>query len=180
MRNLLKALLVVSTIITVNGRLGYGALLKNSYEDHRVSMACTYSISVYGKKGTDFKPIVDAAFDEVDRIDRLMSHYKSDSPLSKINQAPANHSVKVEPELFDFLAECFQYSKSSDGAFDITVGPLMKAWGFFRGEGRLPTDAELSKTRKIIGYQHVILDSKDHTIKFDRTGVEAVEIEVCF
>ncbi len=114
------------------------------YEADRVSMACTYSISVYGKKGTDLKAILDAAFDEVDRIDRLMSHYKSDSPLSKINREAALHPVKVEPELFDFLTECLRYSKSSSGAFDITVGALMKSWGFFRGEGRMPSEKELS------------------------------------
>ncbi len=172
MRDLLKALLVVSTIITFTTQTGYGDLLKNNYEDHRVSMACTYSIAVYGKNGTNFKAIVDAAFDEVDRIDRLMSHYKPNSPLSKINQAAANHPVKVEPELFDFLAECFQYSKSSDGAFDITVGPLMKAWGFFRGEGKMPTKYELNQVRKFIGYQHVILDDSHQTIKFDQVGIE--------
>jgi FAD:protein FMN transferase len=142
------------------------------YEADRVSMACTYSISVYGKNGTDFKSIVDAGFDEVDRIDRLMSHYKSDSPLSKINREAAQHPVKVEPELFNFLNECLQYSKDSEGAFDITVAALMKAWGFFRGEGRMPTTAELQKTKKLIGYHHVILDRKNQTIKFDQAGVE--------
>lgn len=144
----------------------------NFYEDYRVSMACTYAISAYGKSGTDLKPIVTAAFDEVDRIDRLMSHYKPDSPLSKINQAAAHHPVKVEPELFKFLAGCLEYSKSSDGAFDITVGPLMKAWGFFRGEGRMPNQKELQAVRQKIGYQHVILNAKEKTIRFDRTGIE--------
>ena len=84
--------------------------------------------------------IVEDAFDEVDRIDRLMSHYKADSPLSRINREAARHPVTVEPELFDFLAESMRYNRESDGAFDITVGPLMKAWGFFGGEGRMPSE----------------------------------------
>ena len=82
------------------------------------------------------------AFDEVDRIDRLMSHYKPESPLSRLNRDAAASPVPVEPELFDFIADSIRYSRDSDGAFDITVGPLMKAWGFFRGEGRLPSDAD--------------------------------------
>ena len=103
-------------------------------------MACVYAIEAYGPDAAALPRIVEEAFDEVDRIDRLMSHYKADSPLSRINREAARHPVPVDPELFDFIAEAMRYSRESDGAFDITVGPLMKAWGFFRGEGRMPSD----------------------------------------
>ncbi|MEP7343189.1 MAG: FAD:protein FMN transferase [Acidobacteriota bacterium] len=142
------------------------------YEDSRVSMACTYSIVVYGDDVQPLRQIVDAAFDEVDRIDRLMSHYKPDSPLSRLNREAAKGPMKVEPELFDFLAECLRYSRASDGAFDITVGPLMKAWGFFRGEGRMPSEQKLTAARRSVGYQHVILNAQERTVYFDRAGVE--------
>ena len=59
-------------------------------------------------------------------------------PLSRLNREAARRPVMVEPELFDFIAEAMRYTRESDGAFDITVGPLMKAWGFFRGDGRVP------------------------------------------
>jgi thiamine biosynthesis lipoprotein len=65
-----------------------------------------------------------------------------------------------------------KYSRESDGAFDVTVGPLMKAWGFFRGEGRLPGEDELSEVRARIGYSHVTLRAGDRTIQFDRPGIE--------
>src|SRR5881396_4317864 len=108
------------------------------FEDSRISMACTHTIVVYGYEAQALPRAVDAALDEVDRIDRLMSHYKADSPLSRINREAARHPVGVDAELFDFIAEAMRYNRESDGAFDVTVGPLMKAWGFFRGEGRLP------------------------------------------
>jgi len=142
------------------------------YEDSRVSMACVYSIVVYGDDPQPLRQAVDAAFDEVDRIDRLMSHYKPDSPLSRLNREAAKGPVKIEPELFDFLAECLRYGRASDGAFDVTVGPLMKAWGFFRGEGRMPSEQELSAARRGVGYQHVILNAQERTVYFDRPGVE--------
>jgi thiamine biosynthesis lipoprotein len=142
------------------------------YEDSRVSMACTYSIVAYGNDVPLLKQAVDAALDEVDRIDRLMSHYKPDSPLSQLNREATKAPVKTDPELFDFLAECLRYSRESDGAFDITVGPLMKAWGFFRGEGRMPSEQELTKARRGVGFQHVILDEKERTVFFDQLGVE--------
>jgi thiamine biosynthesis lipoprotein len=65
-----------------------------------------------------------------------------------------------------------RYSRESDGAFDVTVGPLMKAWGFFRGEGRMPTESELADARSQTGYGRVILDDKAKTIYFNRPGVE--------
>src|SRR5262249_20358047 len=142
------------------------------YEDNRVSMGCVYTIVVYGRNIAPLREAAAAALDEVDRIDRLMSNYKNDSELSRVNREAAERAIKVDPELFDFIAECLRYSRESDGAFDITVGPLMKAWGFFRGEGRAPDEAELAEARNRVGYQHVILNQKDGTIFFDKTGVE--------
>jgi thiamine biosynthesis lipoprotein len=142
------------------------------YEDSRMAMGCAYSIVMYGHDTERLRRIADAAFDEVERLDRLMSHYRADSPLSRLNREAAQGAVKVEPELFDFIAECQRYSRESDSAFDITVGPLMKAWGFFRGEGRMPTESELSATRRCIGFQHLTLNSAERTIQFDQPGVE--------
>jgi thiamine biosynthesis lipoprotein len=135
-------------------------------------MACVYSIVAYGPDARTLPSAVEAALDEVDRIDRLMSHYRPESPLSRLNREAAAGPVTVEPELFDFLTECMRYSRESDGAFDVTVGPLMKAWGFFRGEGRLPDANELSGVRGRIGYSHVTLRAGERTIQFDRPGVE--------
>ena len=116
--------------------------------------------------------IVDEAFDEVDRIDRLMSHYKANSPLSRINREAAQHPVAVEPELFDFIVDAMRYHRDSGGAFDITVGPLMKAWGFFQGEGRVPSETELAAARRHVGGAHVLLNPVSKTIAFDEPGVE--------
>ena len=137
-----------------------------------MSMACAYAIVAYGEDAGALPRIVEAAFDEVDRIDRLMSHYKPESPLSRLNREAARGPVAVDPELFDFLGESLRYSRESDGAFDITVGPLMKAWGFFRGGGRVPDSAELAALREEVGYRHVVLDPRARTIHFDRPGVE--------
>ena len=113
-----------------------------------------------------------AALDEVDRIDRLMSHYRPDSPLSRLNREAASGPVAVEPELLAFLDLCLRWSRESDGAFDVTVGPLMKAWGFFRDEGRVPGKGELAAALEVVGYRHVRLDREAGTVRFDRPGVE--------
>jgi FAD:protein FMN transferase len=150
---------------------GPGAPLAR-HEASRMSMGCAYAIVAYGRDAAALPGIVEAAFDEVDRIDRLMSHYKPESGLSRLNREAAAGPVAVDPELFGLIAESLRYSRESDGAFDITVGPLMKAWGFFRGGGRVPTGDELAELRGRIGYEHVVLDAARKTIRFDRPGVE--------
>lgn len=135
-------------------------------------MGCAYAIEAYGLDAEELKGAVEAAFDEVDRIDRLMSNYKRDSALSIINREAAGHPVIVEPELFDFIVVAMRYGHESEGAFDITVGPLMKAWGFFRGEGRVPAATELDAVRRHVGLQHVMLNPAARTIAFDDSGVE--------
>ena len=107
-------------------------------------MACAYAIEAYAPPSVDLRVVLEEAFDEVDRIDRLMSHYKSESPLSRLNREAARHAVTVDKELFDFIERSLRYSDESDGAFDITVGPLMKTWGFFRGEPRVKKDADVT------------------------------------
>ena len=138
----------------------------------RIAMACEYAIEAYGPDADGLARILDEAFDEVDRIDRLMSHYKADSPLSRVNREASERPIAVDRELFDFVAAAMRYSQASNGAFDITVGPLMKAWGFFGGEGRVPSAAERARARRLVGGAHVTLDDAAHTIAFDAAGVE--------
>jgi thiamine biosynthesis lipoprotein len=171
-RRTLKGLLVLLSVAAAaapaHGRRGE----LHHYEATRLSMACVYAIELYGPDAQNLPSVVNDAFDEVDRIDRLMSHYKADSPLSRINREAGRHAVPVEPELFDFIADAMRYNRQSGGAFDITVGPLMKAWGFFRGEGRMPSAGELADARRVVGATHVLLDAQAKTIRFDEPGVE--------
>ena len=162
----------VSALLLVSLNAGARPDDLHRYEATRVSMACVYAIEMYGPDASALPVIADAAFDEVDRIDRLMSHYKAESPLSQINREAAGRPVTVDKELFDFIADAMRYNRESRGAFDITVGPLMKAWGFFRGDGRVPSPSELNAVRRLVGPQNVVLDAANHAIRFAHPGVE--------
>ena len=78
----------------------------------------------------------------------------------------------VEKELFDFLKLSIDYGRTTGGTFDITVGPLMKSWGFFDKKGRVPEAGELNSVMARVGFKHVVLNERTHTIRFDREGVE--------
>lgn len=140
--------------------------------ESRLAMGCAFSLVAHGRDVEGLQQAAEAAFTEVDRIDRLMSHYRRDSPLSLVNQEAAQRPVAVDDELFAFLDECLRYSRESEGAFDVTVGPLMKAWGFFRGEGRVPPPEELAFVRARVGYANVLLDPTHRTVAFAHPGVE--------
>jgi thiamine biosynthesis lipoprotein len=135
-------------------------------------MGTVFTVAVYGRDRSFLAEVVEQVFEEVDRLDKQMSNYKSDSELSAINREAAGHPVVVEPGLFHLLEISAHRSEETDGAFDITVGPLMKSWGFFRGRGRLPTGAEITQVLKRVGYQHVKLDVQHRTIRFDEPGID--------
>jgi thiamine biosynthesis lipoprotein len=134
------------------------------------AMGTTFSVVAYGEERAELDSAVAAAFEEVHRLDRMLSNYDSKSEWSEVNRGAGLHPVAVSHELFQLLAECMRYSRESEGAFDITVGPLMKTWGFYNGEGLLPHSAAVTAVLERVGYRHVRLDAG--TVRFDRAGVE--------
>jgi FAD:protein FMN transferase len=136
------------------------------------AMGSTYTVELYGYDRIKMEAAADAALDEARRLDDLLSNYKPESEWSRVNRMAAQGPVKISPELFQLLSACWEYSKESEGAFDITVGPLMKVWGFYKGTGHLPHRAEVAAAMERVGYRHMHLDSRAQTVWFDRQGVE--------
>ena len=146
--------------------------LTTALERAEEAMGTTFSIVLHGPNPLALDKAADAAFDEAHRLDRMLSNYQPSSEWSEVNRSAWGRAVKVSNELFDLLAACAVYSRQSDGAFDITVGPLIKVWGFYKGEGRMPRPQELAAARARVGYEHVRLDPSARTVRFAREGVE--------
>lgn len=136
------------------------------------AMGTTFSVILYGDDMKKMEEAVDAVFAELLRLDRMLSNYNPASEWSTINRDAAAGPVAVSPELFQLLSECLRYSRESDGAFDISVGPLMKVWGFYRGSGALPAPEEVVRALRQVGYSHLLLEPTAGTVQFDRFGVE--------
>jgi thiamine biosynthesis lipoprotein len=166
------SLLIAALLVTCHSSLVTASDAPVRYEASHESMGTIFTVAVYGRDRTFLAEVVEQVFEEVDRLDEQMSNYKPESELSAINREAAGHPVIVEPGLFHLLEICVQRSEQTGGAFDITVGPLMKSWGFFRGRGRLPTSAEINDVLKRVGYRHLKLDAGRRTIRFDESGVD--------
>jgi len=152
-------------------------LLTSSVEAQRLerntdAMGATFSVVLYGNSQASMNQAIDAAFDEAHRLDEILSNYKPASEWSRINREAAAHPVAVSPELFQLLYDCIDYSRASEGTFDLTVGPLMRAWGFFGGTHHVPSSDELREVLRIVGYQHIQLNARDRSVRFDRPGIE--------
>lgn len=160
---------IAATLLFVSAALAQPLL---RLEKTTNAMGAVYTIIVYGTDRDKMEAAVDAALDEAHRLDGLLSNYQPASEWSQVNRDAASKPVKVSPELFRLLAACDAYSRASEGAFDISVGPLMKVWGFFKGTGKLPETGAVTAALTDVGYRHVHLDAAAQTVSFDRAGVE--------
>ena len=112
------------------------------------------------------------AFAAIDQVDQLMSTYREDSEMSKINRLAAQKPVEVSPETFNLLRKAIEYSRMTEGAFDITVAPLVHLWRQVAREDRLPTRQEMDQVLEKVGYEKIELSSENRTVFFAQEGVE--------
>jgi thiamine biosynthesis lipoprotein len=138
----------------------------------RNAMGTIFAIYLYAQDEEQAGASFEAAFEEIARLEEALSNYRPSSEISRINRLAAHGPVTTDPEVFGLLETSLAYSQRSGGAFDVTVGPLMRAWGFFRGEGRYPTNEELRSARENVGSEKVELDATQRAVRFAAPGVE--------
>ncbi|MBI4876866.1 MAG: FAD:protein FMN transferase [Acidobacteria bacterium] len=164
----MKPLVLILLLAPVAARAGEMLRVENSLD----AMGTTYTVVAYGTDRNVLIGATEGAFEEVRRLDRMLSNYRPESELSEVNRFGAERAVAAGPELFGLLSACVEYSRRSQGTFDITVGPLMKVWGFYRGSGRLPHRAEIRGALARVGYKNILLDARTQTVRLARAGVE--------
>jgi len=138
----------------------------------RAAMACEFQILLNAGQQSG---ATEAALDAMDLIERLedqLSWFRDTSELTRINRTAATAPVIVERRLFQLLVEGISLSEQTQGAFEITAGPLWKLWGFHRREGKMPTEADIQRALTQTGSHQVRLDAEARTIRFARHGVE--------
>jgi thiamine biosynthesis lipoprotein len=112
------------------------------------------------------------ALDQVDQVESRLTVYRDDSAASQLNQRAAHGPFALDEDVYDLLKVAYLLSEDTDGAFDITAGALVKAWGFFRRAGRVPTMAERADALSKSGFRNVLLDDGDRSCRFLLEGIE--------
>ncbi len=173
MRSALRSGLQVAAVLAL-AACGYSQTAPRTqlYTYRHPAMGTEFTVYLYASNEASARAASDDVFDEVDRIEQELSNYRPSSELSRINQQAYAAPVTTDPETFRFLEAAQHWSETSGGAFDMTVGPLMKVWGFFDHKGRIPSAEELEDTRQTVGYQHVELDAATRSVRFSAAGME--------
>lgn len=129
-------------------------------------MGTVFAIHLYAESEIQALSFFEVAFEEVERLEETLSKFRPSSEICRINRLAAAQAVTTDPEVFSLVEESLRYSEQTSGSFDITVGPLMRTWGFFRSEGHFPNPEELSAARGRTGFDKVLLDRGSRTIQF--------------
>lgn len=124
-------------------------------------------LTAYGPNG---QKAVDDAMERIKEIDSMMSVSSKTGDIYKINEAAGKQPVKVSPETRYVVETAQHYSQLSDGAFDITIGPLVNLWGIGKKEDVPPLSA-IKAAQKLIDYKKLELDASAGTIGLPQEGM---------
>ena len=126
-------------------------------------MGTLFTITLYARDKTNAQIAARAAFQRISDLDDLMSDYQADSELMRLCDQPSCTPVQVSADLFQVLEKAQHFSRLSEGAFDVTVGPYVRLWRFARKKKILPTTGELRSAADSVGFEKLRLDGKKRT-----------------
>lgn len=145
------------------------------YKDSKDIMGTKWDITIVGVSLSKAKKVSNEVFNDIKHIDKIMSLYKYNSELSKINELANGEKwfeeINISSEIAELLKEALKVSDLSNGAFDVTIAPLVKLWGFAGGKYKVPTEDEIRKAKELVNYRNIILNSDKSTIKFLKKGM---------
>jgi len=137
----------------------------------RMTMGTIARILVTAENPDQANQAISAAFDNIFHIEKLMSDYDPESQLSQVNQNAFENPVQVDAELFEVLTTAKAYSCLSNGAFDVTIGPVVQLWRKAKEDNITPAAGALKKAKAAVGYENLILDTENKTVQFAREGM---------
>jgi thiamine biosynthesis lipoprotein len=134
-------------------------------------MGTHFKIIVYAMDQDAARKAVRAAFDRIAALDASMSDYKDSSELMKLCAKAGGEPVQVSDELFFVLTKAVEASEKSGGAFDVTVGPVVRLWRRARRTKKLPDADELKKALALVGYKNIKLDPQNRAVQMLKPGM---------
>lgn len=165
-------------VVVLIGTLGHLIPLSDDrprFEFESKHMGTTFRVVLYAADAATAKKAAVAVFARVAELDNCMSDYKPASELMRLCKSfatKAGEPVKVSDDLFFVLSKAQELSKKSDGAFDVTVGPVVQLWRLARRTQELPDSKEFAAARAKVGYQKVKLDAAKKTVQLTTPGMQ--------
>lgn len=142
------------------------------YRQSRYAMGSICEIRLWCRSAGEAHGAFAIGFGEIDRIEQVFSAYHNESELALVNGHAGSGAVQVSDEFFDLTRYAVRSWREFGGSVDVTVGPLMKAWGFREGEPHMPSQKELLEAQDLVGGSKLSLDRRMRTVRFLREGVQ--------
>ncbi len=142
------------------------------YEAVEAHMGTLIRIKLYADESQQVPTAFRAAFDRIAQLDDALSDYKPASELNRLSGNAVGKPVKVSADLFRVLAASRKLSEESDGAFDVTLGPVIRLWRQARIDHRLPSPEALREAAGRCGYGKLHLDAAAGTVLLDQPGMQ--------
>ncbi|MFM9069533.1 MAG: FAD:protein FMN transferase [Planctomycetota bacterium] len=144
----------------------------SKYQQTQAHMGTSFTVVLYAPDEPTATRAFTAAFARIQALDEKLSDYRDESELSRLSAAaPTPQPVPLSEDLFRVLSRAQAISGQSEGAFDVTVGPLTRLWRRSRRQRELPTAERLQAAREATGYQHLVLDQDRQTARLERPGM---------
>ncbi|MBI1841582.1 MAG: FAD:protein FMN transferase [Verrucomicrobia bacterium] len=134
-----------------------------SFQFTEAHMGTMWSITCYGPDRETVSSAAKAAFQRVAELDAMMTDYDSNSELLRLGEAQSGVAHPISRELLEVMAAAQKVSRESEGAFDITAGPLIQAWRRARRQRELPSGERLAEALSVVGYTNLSLDLRHST-----------------
>lgn len=142
-------------------------------ETHRrtqLIMGTNVEITAVSRNAEMAEDAITAGFEEIRRLDRLLSTYKESSEISRINRSAGNKPVAVSPEVLNLIREAVKVADMTGGGFNIAIGPAIALWGVSENP-RIPSGGELEAVRPLVDYRNIRVDDQSRTVYLPKAGM---------
>jgi thiamine biosynthesis lipoprotein len=164
LRFILRISLLIWTAYML-GALCLQATPLHRYQYSQIAMGVQVTITVYAPDRATAERACAAAFERIAELEQIMSDYRPDSELMRLCARAGGPPVRVSEELYFVLKRARELSQRTEGAFDVTVGPLVQLWRRARRTGQFPTERELQEANRCVGYEKVVLNDAERTVQ---------------
>lgn len=137
-----------------------------------ILLTSPFEMTVVAKDTLEANYYIDLAIAEVKRVENLVSDWKPETQISRVNQNAGIQPIQVDDEVFQLVKRAIKISKLTDGAFDISYASMDKIWKFDGSMKVMPTPEAIAKSVEKVGYQKIILNEKEKTIFLRDKGMK--------
>ena len=165
--------LMATILISLSNSRLSAQTLTMEYAKSSLKMGSHFEVIAVERDSIKAQEAIKLAYEEIDRIERLISSWRSTSQTTRINEAAGISPVEVDEELYNLIYRCMKISKLTRGAYDISFAGMGSIWDFNGQElMKMPDSAQVAAASSLVNYQEIILDQDRHSVFLSKSGMK--------